>query len=224
MTTTSPIKMSTKKTNTDVKLSNLIFNPQLLRKGLLTLRAVNHPVRKEIMKIIHKKKETTVTELFVALRQEQSVVSQHLAILRRVNVLKGTRHGKNISYTINMDELRRIMRFANDVQLEPKSVDLKSEKLELGDTNAAYNVLRVVSHPLRLQLMEFIDKHGEINVNRIYNTLGLEQSITSQHLRMLRDQNMVETRKDGKKIFYTLNDKRLKQIFNAINEYFGSNN
>lgn len=216
--------MTNKKTNADIKLTNLIFNPQLLRKGLLTLRAVNHPIRKEIMKIIHKKKETTVTELFVALRQEQSVVSQHLAILRRVNALKGTRHGKNISYTINVEELRRIVRFANDVQLEPKSVDLKSEKLDLGDTNSAYNVLRVVSHPLRLQLMEFIDKHGEINVNRIYNTLGLEQSITSQHLRMLRDQEMVVTRKDGKKIYYQLNDKRLKQIFNALNEYFGQNN
>jgi DNA-binding transcriptional ArsR family regulator len=216
--------MATKKATADVKLANLAFNPMMLRKGLLTMRAINHPVRKELLKIIFKKKETTVTELFVALRQEQSVVSQHLAILRRINVLKATRAGKNIIYTINPEEMRRVLSMANTIQPEKGGAEITKDKLDLGDTNEAYNVMRVLSHPLRLQLMEFIDKHGEINVNRMYNTLGLEQSITSQHLRMLREQNLVNTRKEGKKIHYSLNEKRLKQISNALGDYFASNN
>jgi DNA-binding transcriptional ArsR family regulator len=221
---TSPKTMATKKANADIKLANLAFNPQMLRKGLLTMRAINHPVRKELLKIIFKKKETTVTELFIALRQEQSVVSQHLAILRRIHVLQATRQGKNILYTVNNEELRRTLQFANGVQPEKGTAELTKDKLELGDSNAAYNAMRVLSHPLRLQLMEFIDKHEEINVNKIYNSLGLEQSITSQHLRMLREQNLVNTRKEGKKIFYSLNEKRLNQVANAMGNYFGANN
>jgi DNA-binding transcriptional ArsR family regulator len=224
MNTPQTKTMATKKATADVKLANLAFNQQMLRKGLLTMRAINHPVRKELLKIIFKKKETTVTELFVALRQEQSVVSQHLAILRRINVLKATRAGKNIIYAINTEELRRVLNLANSIQPEKGGAEVTKERLDLGDTNEAYNVMRVLGHPLRLHLMEFIDKHKEINVNKMYNTLGLEQSITSQHLRMLREQNLVSTRKDGKKIYYSLNERRLKQVSGALADYFSANN
>ncbi|MEM6697105.1 MAG: metalloregulator ArsR/SmtB family transcription factor, partial [Bacteroidota bacterium] len=47
-------------------------------------------------------------------------------------------------------------------------------------------ILRALAHPLRMKILEFIDQNDEINVNKIYNTLRLEQSITSQHLRILR--------------------------------------
>ncbi len=60
-------------------------------------------------------------------------------------------------------------------------VNIMPDRLQL-----SAEVLRALAHPLRLQILEFIDQHAKINVNKIYNTLGLEQSITSQHLRILR--------------------------------------
>jgi len=66
-------------------------------------------------------------------------------------------------------------------------------------------ILRALAHPLRLKILQFIDQNDTINVNKIYNTLKLEQSITSQHLRILRSAGLVDTEKEGKFRHYTIN-------------------
>jgi len=86
----------------------------VLKKAVLTLRAINHPLRKEIMSLLEEKQKMTVTELYVKLRIEQSVASQHLAILRRADVLKTSRDGKFIYYSINTE---RVDEIANLVKL-----------------------------------------------------------------------------------------------------------
>ena len=65
---------------------------------------------------------------------------------------------------------------------------MKKTKVTFDNDKLEYSseLLRALAHPLRLQILEFIDKHQEINVNKIYNTLNIEQSITSQHLKVLR--------------------------------------
>ena len=83
---------------------------------------------------------------------------------------------------------------------------------------AAYLRLRAIAHPLRLQLIDFIDKKNEINVNVIYHTLKLEQSVTSQHLKILRDAVLVKTRRDGKKIFYAVHEKNVKRLVDLAEE------
>jgi len=79
-----------------------------LKKAVLTLRAINHPLRKEIMELIEEKKQMTVTEIYIKLRLEQSVASQHLAILRRADVLTTERDGKFIYYSINAKRMEEI--------------------------------------------------------------------------------------------------------------------
>jgi ArsR family transcriptional regulator len=73
----------------------------------------------------------------------------------------------------------------------------------------AAELLRAVAHHLRLKIVKLIHEKQEVNVNVIYNTLKIEQSITSQHLKILRGEDVVRTRRDGKKIYYTLNYDRL---------------
>lgn len=80
--------------------------------------------------------------------------------------------------------------------------------------------LRALCHPLRLRIVEFIDQNESINVNKIYNTLKLEQSITSQHLRILRKSNLVQTQREGKFIHYSLNYEELDKANKAITRYF----
>ncbi|MBK7958667.1 MAG: helix-turn-helix transcriptional regulator [Bacteroidetes bacterium] len=79
-----------------------------LRKSVLTLRAINHPLRKEMIQKVEEKQKMTVTELYVGLKLEQSVASQHLAILRKAGVLSTTRDGKFIFYTVNKERLEEI--------------------------------------------------------------------------------------------------------------------
>lgn len=80
-------------------------------------------------------------------------------------------------------------------------------------------VLRALAHPLRMKLLSFIDQNGVTNVNKIYNTLNLEQSITSQHLRILREADLVTTRREGKYIYYSINYDKLGQAAEAISKF-----
>jgi len=86
-----------------------------LKKGAMILRALNHKLRQQIVKLIDEKKKITVTEIYVHLRLEQSVASQHLAILRRAGIVKTDRDGKFIYYSINTDRVTQIMKCVDDL-------------------------------------------------------------------------------------------------------------
>ncbi len=93
-------------------------------------------------------------------------------------------------------------------------VTINNEKLKVSS-----EILRALAHPLRLRILEFIDNHDTINVNKIYNTLKLEQSITSQHLRILRLAGVVETQRDGKFIHYSIDYAKVGNVLKAVNTF-----
>ncbi|HEY9341174.1 MAG TPA: metalloregulator ArsR/SmtB family transcription factor [Hanamia sp.] len=86
-----------------------------IKKAALVLRALNHKLRQQIIKTIHDHKRITVTELYVKLRLEQSVASQHLAILRKAEIVSTVREGKFIFYTINEDRILAINGFVKNL-------------------------------------------------------------------------------------------------------------
>lgn len=86
-----------------------------LKKAALVLRALNHKLRQQIVRFIDQEKKITVTEIYVHLRLEQSVASQHLAILRRAGIVKTERDGKFIYYSISPERISRIMKCVDDL-------------------------------------------------------------------------------------------------------------
>ena len=96
--------------------------------------------------------------------------------------------------------------------------ELFSEK----DLAHAVSILRAIAHPLRMQLIEYIAHNRNTNVNKIYNTLKLEQSVTSQHLKVLRDAGLVITERIGKFIYYSVNYALLAAIEKSVNEFLAS--
>ena len=92
----------------------------------------------------------------------------------------------------------------------------KSSLLHHDKLRASSEILRALAHPLRMQLLAFIDLHKSVNVNKIYSALGLEQSITSQHLRILRQAGLVRTERDGKFIFYIVDYARVEEAARAV--------
>lgn len=80
----------------------------MLRKGALVIRAINHKLRYQIVQLIYKKGPIAVTDIYVKLRLEQSVASQHLAILRNAGIVKTEREGKQIFYSVNYEKLQDI--------------------------------------------------------------------------------------------------------------------
>ena len=86
-----------------------------LRKAVLVLRAVNHKLRQRIIDLLEESDSMTVTDIYIKLRLEQSVASQHLAILRRAGVVNTERQGKFINYSLNRDRLAQISRLVEEL-------------------------------------------------------------------------------------------------------------
>jgi len=95
--------------------NSLQINYYNIKKALLTLRSLNHKLRQQIIKIINEESKITVTEIYVKLRLEQSVASQHLAILRKAGIVSTQREGKFIYYTINIPRIEAIQKFVTDL-------------------------------------------------------------------------------------------------------------
>jgi len=85
------------------------------KKAAMILRALNHKLRQQIVKLIDEQQKMTVTEIYVKLRLEQSVASQHLAILRRAGIVITTREGKFIFYTVDYNRLEQINLFVEQL-------------------------------------------------------------------------------------------------------------
>lgn len=85
------------------------------KKAAMILRALNHKLRQQIVKLIDEHQKMTVTEIYVKLRLEQSVASQHLAILRRAGIVITTREGKFIFYTVDYTRLEQVNQFVEQL-------------------------------------------------------------------------------------------------------------
>ncbi len=92
--------------------------------------------------------------------------------------------------------------------------------------NATFNfsasILRALAHPLRIKILNHIGANQPVNVNRIFMDLAIDQSITSQHLRILKDASLVTYRRVGKEIFYSLHHENLRKTAEVINSHFKS--
>ncbi|MDX1479573.1 MAG: metalloregulator ArsR/SmtB family transcription factor [Saprospiraceae bacterium] len=86
-----------------------------LRKAVLVLRAVNHKLRQRIIDLLEENDSMTVTDIYIKLRLEQSVASQHLAILRRAGVVLTERQGKFIYYSLDKERLAQISRLVEEL-------------------------------------------------------------------------------------------------------------
>lgn len=93
--------------------------------------------------------------------------------------------------------------------------------IDVAKLQIAVELTRALAHPLRMTILEFIDRNEAINVNSIYRSLQLEQSITSHHLRILRQANVVRASKQGKMMIYSINYDIVSKAVSAVNNFLG---
>jgi DNA-binding transcriptional ArsR family regulator len=86
----------------------LLIHSSKITKGVFTLRTINHLLRQEMLQLIHEKKRVTVTEIHKKFRIEQSVASEHLALLRKEKFVLTERHGRFIFYSVNYENLKKV--------------------------------------------------------------------------------------------------------------------
>lgn len=68
-----------------------------------------------MLQLIGEREKMTVTEIFLHLRLEQSVASQHLAILRKAGFVKTKREGKFIYYSVNRQRILELNKFIDEL-------------------------------------------------------------------------------------------------------------
>ena len=93
----------------------LEIEENVLKRAAMIFRAVNHPLRMNMIHLIHEAGSIIVTDIYKKLAVEQSVASQHLAILRRAGFLLTERRGKYIYYSVNYIRLEEVQRVAGKI-------------------------------------------------------------------------------------------------------------
>ena len=93
----------------------LLINVSKIKKGVQTLRIINHLLRQQILQFIHENKRITVTEIHTRFRIEQSVASEHLALLRKEKFVTTERDGRFIFYSVNYESLKKIHRLTEEL-------------------------------------------------------------------------------------------------------------
>ena len=76
-------------------------------------------------------------------------------------------------------------------------------------------MLKALAHPARLKMVAGLLKN-ECNVARIQKVLGLPQSTISQHLRTLKNADIIKGRKEGTRTCYRVIDARVRKIVEII--------
>ena len=83
----------------------------------------------------------------------------------------------------------------------------------------ASDMLKLLGHPHRLMILCQL-KMGEKSVSELADTVGVAQSPLSQHLARMRYEDVVETRRDGQTVYYSLKDGEAEKLIGALYEIF----
>ena len=76
-------------------------------------------------------------------------------------------------------------------------------------------LLKALSHPIRLQILQVLAEHGEACVCHLECVLGRRQAYISQQLSRLRETGMVADRREGLNVFYRLADPAVPPLLQA---------
>lgn len=107
-----------------------------------------------------------------------------------------------------------------NAQVEMPNVDLEKLKAK---AECAGNLLKALGNPDRLLLLcQLID--GEMNVRTLEDRLGIMQPTLSQQLGVLRRENLVNTCRDGRQIFYSIKCPRALAIIETLHGLYCTEN
>lgn len=95
----------------------------------------------------------------------------------------------------------------------PKFADMEK------NLNEASVLLKAMASPNRLMLLCVL-ADGERSVGDLAEELDLRQATVSQHLARLRQEGLVETRRDAQSIYYSIADKAASDVIKTLYKHF----
>jgi DNA-binding transcriptional ArsR family regulator len=81
------------------------------------------------------------------------------------------------------------------------------------------DLFRMLADPNRLRILMLLQDHDEVCVSDLADWTGMTESAVSHALRLLRAHAIVETRRDGRWILYSLVDEHVRMLLGATAEH-----
>lgn len=78
---------------------------------------------------------------------------------------------------------------------------------------------KALAHPVRIRILELLVR-GERSVQELQEALGVEQPVVSQHLAVLRANNIVAGRKEGVSVRYAVRDPQVGDLLDVARAIF----
>ena len=82
----------------------------------------------------------------------------------------------------------------------------------------AAKVIKCLGHPLRLRLLEIMEREGELNVSELQASAGATQAAVSEQLGILRGHGVVASRRDGIYMLYRITEPKVFRILACVRE------
>jgi DNA-binding transcriptional ArsR family regulator len=80
------------------------------------------------------------------------------------------------------------------------------------DLEKASRLFRALAAPVRLSILSALDEHQDLCVHELVQHTGASQSLVSQHLRVLRDSDLVRSSRRGKEVAYSIADRHIARM------------
>ncbi|AEH25161.1 ArsR/SmtB family transcription factor [Pyrococcus yayanosii] len=94
------------------------------------------------------------------------------------------------------------------------------EELELEPRGELQRFLKIMANPIRYGILKIL-RDRWMCVCLISEALGVDQTLVSHHIRILKELDLLHERREGKLRFYRTNEERLKEFIEMLAEEFG---
>jgi predicted transcriptional regulator len=88
------------------------------------------------------------------------------------------------------------------------------------EQNRLASLLKVLGHPARIAILQYIINQKACICNDLVEELGLAQATISQHLKELKNIDLIKGSIEGKSVCYCINENMWKQVQNEFNLFF----
>ena len=106
--------------------------------------------------------------------------------------------------------MKRMLEYSNKKTIEISKPDMEIYALQA-------EISKTLSHPLRIAIIHSL-RDTEKTVNQLTIELGASQSNVSQHLAIMRQRQIVQTRKEGSSVFYSVTNPKISQACDMVRE------
>ena len=108
--------------------------------------------------------------------------------------------------------MSRMLEYSNK-----KEIEVSKPTFDMSIYELQAEISKTLAHPLRIAILHYL-RDGEKTVNDLTQTLGASQSNISQHLALLRQRQIVKTRKEGSTVYYRVASPKISQACDMVRE------